>query len=318
MVHLFKLILGDTLTHGGSTANAAGNHLLQLVDVGGATPLLVLDDVDALLNFWFLNELAVGAHADLAVGAGELVADEGGGVEAGEGDELPAVAEGGETTNVGLLLVSRHGCLPVEGGGEVVSESAKFVLVGLLSYGRCACIERKNKKNVLLLGPHSVHTLGKLLGLLKVGKLALHPDGVAVRGVGDGAVDGAVAAALEAVVALAGAGGVPVEEEVGDAELAGHGAGVEVALALGALEVLLLDGGLVAGQSGGRGVDGGEDGVVEALEVGGGEPLVLNLLELRAELALALGGNHEVVEGLEVGVGGAEDEGVVAGVDVGG
>ena len=120
--------------------------------------------------------------------------------------------------------------------------------------------------------------VGKLLGLGKVGQLALHPHGVAVRAVGDGAVDGAVAAALEAVVALAGAGGVPVKVDVLAAEdAAGDGAGLGVALALGLGGVLCLGGGLVADGRGG--VDGGGDGVVEAGEAGGGEPLVLDALQ---------------------------------------
>ena len=174
----------------------------------------------------------------------------------------------------------------------------------------------KKRENLLLLWPYGVNALGKLLSLLVVGQLALHPDGIGVRAIGDGAVDGAVAAALEAVVPFPRAGGVPVEEDVGPEDAAGDGAGIGVALALGLSDVLLLEGGLVAGELGG--VNGGEDGIVEALEVGGGEPLVLNLLQLVAGLAGLLGGDHEVVEGLEVRVGAAEDEGVVAGVDGGG
>ncbi|KAJ6443327.1 protein kinase SNF1 [Purpureocillium lavendulum] len=240
---LFELILGDALAHGGGGADAAGDHLLELVDVGGAAPLLVLDHVDAELHLGLLDELAVGAHAVLAVGAGEAVADEGRRVQAGERDELPAVAERGEAAD-----------------------------------------------------------------------LALHPDGVAVRAVGDGAVDGAVAAALEAVVALTRAGRVPVEEDVLAAEdAAGDGAGLGVALALGLGGVLGLGAGLVGDGRGG--VDGGGDGVVEAREAGGGEPLVLDALQRVARLARRLGRHHQVVQRLELGVGRAEDEGVVARVD---
>ena len=83
----------------------------------------MLDDVDAQLNLGLLDELAVGAHADLGVGAGEAVAGEGRGVQARQGDELPAVAQGGEAADVRLLLVAGHGRLPVEGRGEVVGES---------------------------------------------------------------------------------------------------------------------------------------------------------------------------------------------------
>jgi hypothetical protein len=46
-------------------------------------------------------------------------------VQAGQRDELPAVAELGEAADVGLLVVARHGRLPVEGGGEVVGESVE-------------------------------------------------------------------------------------------------------------------------------------------------------------------------------------------------
>ena len=153
--------------------------------------------------------------------------------------------------------------------------------------------------------------VGKLLGLGKVGQLALHPDGVAVRGVGDGPVDGAVAAALEAVVPFPRPRRVPVEEDLLAAEQAlGQGPGLGVALALGL--------GAVPGGEVGVGAEGGGDGVVEALEVGGGEPLVLDGLELRARLAGLLGGEEELAEGAEGGVGAAEDEGVVAGVDGGG
>lgn len=251
----------------------------------------MLDDIDAGLDLGLLDELAVGAHADLAVGLGELVADEGGGVETRKSDELPAVAELGEAADVGLLLVAAHGGLPVEGRRKVVGE--------------------------LLLGPDGVHALGELLGLSVVGQLGLHPDGVAVGRVGDGAVDGAVAATLEAVVTLAGTGRVPVEEDLLAEKLAGDGAGLAVG------DLLALDGGLVLG---GEVLAVGEvalgddvkDGLVETLEVGLGEPVVLDSLELGTGLAGGLGLHHELSEGLKVGVGASDDESVVAGIDGGG
>lgn len=122
---LFELILGDALAHGAGGADAAGDHLLQVVDVIRAAPLLVADDVDAELHLGLLDELAVGAHALGGVGAGEAVRGEGGGVQPREGDELPAVAQGGEAADVRLLLVAGHGGLPVEGGGEVVREPVR-------------------------------------------------------------------------------------------------------------------------------------------------------------------------------------------------
>merc|ERR1711977_364163 len=71
----------------------------------------------------------------------------------------------------------------------------------------------------LLLGVHGVHALGKLLGLLEIWEFTLHPNGVRVWTVRDCAVDGAFAAALESVVSLSCAWGVPVPWDVntGDA-----------------------------------------------------------------------------------------------------
>lgn len=159
-----------------------------------------------------------------------------------------------------------------------------------------------------------MYALGKLLGLLVVGQLALHPDGIAVGGVGDGAVDAAVAAALEAVVALAGARRVPVKVDVGPEDVAGDGARLRVG------QLLARDAGLVLrrealGVAEGPGRDSVQHGLVEALEARLGQPAVLDRLELLADLALALGHHHELREGRELGVGGAEDEGVVARVD---
>ena len=159
-----------------------------------------------------------------------------------------------------------------------------------------------------------MHTRGEFLSLLEIGQLALHPDGVAVGRVGDGAVDGAVAAALEAVVALAGAGRLPVEVDVTAQDAAGDGARLCVGqlLAVDGLAVLL---GQALGVGGGALGDGLVDGVVEALEPGLRDPLVLDGLEGLARLAGLFSGDHEVVKGLQVGVGAALDEGVVAGVD---
>lgn len=162
-----------------------------------------------------------------------------------------------------------------------------------------------------------MHAVGKLLGLLVVGQLAFHPDGVAVGRVRHGAVDGAVAAALQAVVALARARGVPVEVDVGAEHGAGGGAGLGVGKAAAG------DGGAVAVGQGagvrvGAGGDGGQHGVVEAHQAGLREPGVLDGLQRVARLAGALGRRHQVVERLQVRVGAAQDEGVVARVDGGG
>lgn len=111
-----ELILRHTFTHGTRTAHASRDHLEQVVDVVGAAPLLVRDDVDLVLHLGFLDELAVGAHAALRERLGKGVGDEGRRVQAGQGDELPAVAQLGEALDVGFLVVGGHGGLPVEAG----------------------------------------------------------------------------------------------------------------------------------------------------------------------------------------------------------
>lgn len=115
-----ELVLRNALPHRGGAAHAAGDHLLQLVDVRGAAPLLVLDHVDAALHLGLLHKLAVRAHAAGRVRPRKLVADERRRVQARQRDELPAVPQRRQAPDVRLLLVARHRRLPVEGRGEVV------------------------------------------------------------------------------------------------------------------------------------------------------------------------------------------------------
>jgi len=168
--------------------------------------------------------------------------------------------------------------------------------------------------NSLLLGPHGVNAVGELLSLLVVGQLALHPDEIRERRVRHGTVDGTLGTALVAVVALTGTRSIPVPVNVNTGDTLGNGAGFAVALALGRLEVLLDQAVLVGVDTG---IDGVNHGVAEELETSLGGPLVLNGLKLRAGLTGLLSGDHQVVQGLEVGVGGADNEGMVAVVDGG-
>lgn len=157
-------------------------------------------------------------------------------------------------------------------------------------------------------------SVGELLGLSEVGELALHPDGIGVRCVGDRPVDGTVTAALQTVVTFSGPGRLPIEEDILAEHTSRKLSCLLVALSLALFLVRLLQGVLVT-LSGG--IDGSEDGIVEALKVRGGEPLVFDTLEFCAGLVGGGGGEHEVVERGKVGVCAAEDESVVAGVDGG-
>ena len=97
-------------------------------------------------------------------------------MQAGEGDELPAVTQFAEAVDVRFLFGAGHGGFPVERGREVVGESGKVVLVSYVSFGG-------NGGNVLLFRPGGMHAVSELLGLFVVWLCALHPDHVGVRGV---------------------------------------------------------------------------------------------------------------------------------------
>ena len=157
-------------------------------------------------------------------------------------------------------------------------------------------------------------TIRELLSLLIIRQLALHPDGIAVRRISISAVYRAVATTLKSVVALARTGRLPIKINISSKNTAGDSAGLGVALALGLGLVLLQQGLLVAGD-GVRGRDGVGHGLVETPQVRHLHPLVLNGLQLIADLARSLRGEHEVVQGLQVGVRAADDEGVVARVN---
>lgn len=164
-----------------------------------------------------------------------------------------------------------------------------------------------------------MHTVRKLLCLRVDGRLGLHPDKVGVVGKRDRPVDGALGTALVSVEALPSSWGVPrpvrclleteaLGEREGGRVGAVRGEGLadlgEELLGLGFGETLL-------GHR--RSEDVGVEGKVGALG-----PFVLDLLKLGARLALHLGLDHDLDERGERGVGGAEDEGLIARVDVGG
>ena len=122
---LLELVLSNTLTHRRRRAHTTAHHLQQVVNIVGSTPLLVRKNLDLVLRLGLLDDLAICAHALLGIRFGEGVGHERGLVQTREGDELPAVAESTQALDVSFLLIARHRALPIEGGGEVVSQSVK-------------------------------------------------------------------------------------------------------------------------------------------------------------------------------------------------
>ena len=69
----------------------------------------------------------------------------------------------------------------------------------------------RERENGLLLRPNGVYTISEFLGLREVREFGLHPYHIAVRCVRNGAVNGALAAALVPVVSFSRPGSLPVE-----------------------------------------------------------------------------------------------------------
>lgn len=162
---------------------------------------------------------------------------------------------------------------------------------------------------------HSVYTSSELLRLREDRLLGLHPEQVGVGGKGNSAMYGALGTTLVPVVTLTSTGSVPVPVR--------HGLQAEVLLCDGdSLGVRELGHGMH--ELLGNGVasallrEGSSESLGEELEVGGGDPLVFDGLELLSALARGFRLHHHGVQGTELRVRGAENEGVVAVVDVGG
>lgn len=166
--------------------------------------------------------------------------------------------------------------------------------------------------HLLLVGPNGVDSLGELLGLLEIRQLTLHPDGIRIWCICHGAVDRTIATTLQPVEALPRPRALPVEVDINTSQTLCDRAGLHIALALNGGKELSGDVLLVDVHAS---LDRVEHGVVERLEVGLGEPVVLDGLEVWAGFSGLLGGVEESGEGLEGRVGGTKDVGVVAGID---
>mmetsp|Transcript_35335 Transcript_35335/g.80257 ORF Transcript_35335/g.80257 Transcript_35335/m.80257 type:complete len:443 (-) Transcript_35335:520-1848(-) len=192
-----ELGLGDACAHDARGGCATRDDVAHLVDDLGAAPLLVGDGLDAVLALQPLDELHVGRGAVHAIVLGKVVNAQGVAMEAGQGDELPAIAQLAEVPDERLHLGLGHaGGVPVEGRAQVVGEH--------------------------LVRPHSLDAVCELRGLLDRWLGRLHPDQVGLRRHGVRPHDAEVRAALDPVEALHGSGALPVEEDVAEAGLGGR------------------------------------------------------------------------------------------------
>jgi len=169
-------------------------------------------------------------------------------------------------------------------------------------------------KYSLLVGPDSMNAISELLGLRVVRQLALHPDRIGIWSKGNSTVDGATAASLVSVVSLTGASRLPVEVDVHASQGLCNGSTFSVALALGGSLELLDEKSLVWKAAG---IDSICNSLFEKPQSSFFHPLFLDSSQLIAKLASLLGGDHEIVEGFQVGVGGSLDECMVSRVNGG-
>lgn len=157
-----------------------------------------------------------------------------------------------------------------------------------------------------------MHTISKLLRLVEIRQLALHPDQIRIRRVGICTVDRTLAAATVPVVALPRPRRVPIKMDIHTRQPLRNRARLGITLSLGLLAELRNHALLVDVHAG---VDGVGDGFVEEFQPGLLVPRVFDGLQVRARFAGRFGVQHQVVQRLDGRVGRAEDVRVVARVD---
>jgi len=139
---------------------------------------------------------------------------------------------------------------------------------------------RKGREDfVLLLRPHRMHAVRKLLRLHVVRQLALHPDQVRIRRIRHRAVNRALAAALVLVVPFTRPRCFPVKVDINAGQSLSDGTCFGVALALGCGQEF-LDQALHVDMY--ARVDGVDNGFMEQFEVGLLDPGIFDCLELVA------------------------------------
>ena len=183
-----------------SAALVIGGELDLTVLEVGTRPFLMQKLVDLLHFFLALDVLNEGEHADLLIGPREDLGDQGVHVETSKGDELPAIAHLGQIWHKVLDIILGHLLsVPVEARGEIVREE----YVGL----------------------DGVDPISKFFCNSQIWRGSFHPKQVCVVCEGDTTLDAVGNRAVNAIVALIGTGGFPIEVEF-EAVLASHVLGI--------------------------------------------------------------------------------------------
>merc|ERR1712151_433680 len=158
-----ELSLCDASTHDPG-ATHPGCHCGDLgVNELAPRPLLMCQGRHRFFSFLPLNHAHIGVHLFMFVSSCEGADPKGIAVEAGQGDELPAISQLCKVRAIGLhLLVGQAGCIPIERWRLVICQhevrehrqSVLCKLLGLL-IPRLACLH-----------PHKVRNLTERLGPL--------------------------------------------------------------------------------------------------------------------------------------------------------
>ena len=157
-----------------------------------------------------------------------------------------------------------------------------------------------------------MNTLSKLFRLRVIRQLTLHPNRITVRRIGNRPVNRTLTTTLQPIVPLPRSRAVPVPGDIDTSDPLGNSTRLGIALPLHLLQEASRELFLVDVHPGRDGIN---DGGVEELQTSLSCPRVLDGLEFGTVLACCFGGDHEVVQRLERRIRGAEDVGVVAGID---